>query len=297
MEDQNWYSFEYIMLIVLVCGILGNMLVIISILSQKNLLKKNYYFLVLQLAICDCGTTITFLSFVQIPFIWPKLKIVSDAAVYFLIQRTFKFFTVAGIIIMLVISITRYHAIVQPLKLPIARRTLEIICGFVYFAGLVFGYGMHLIFFFSNRLDNFFPRFYQIMVEFVIPTSVMAVVYYNIGRALVKQKERINQARSTASMRKHYLRDCRICFVCILTVVCYASGHLVYAVVRTVLIVDNVINEHLWLAVVGKLLEMAGSSSANPVIYGILDKNLLAVWKIFGKKTRRFVNRRKVRKS
>ena len=44
---------------VVVFGILGNSLVILSILRQKkNVLKNNYYFLLLHLAICDLAVLI-----------------------------------------------------------------------------------------------------------------------------------------------------------------------------------------------------------------------------------------------
>ena len=55
--DDHGYSYP----IVIVLGILGNILVIISILRQKNVLKNNYYFLVLHLAICDLGVLIIYL--------------------------------------------------------------------------------------------------------------------------------------------------------------------------------------------------------------------------------------------
>ena len=48
-------AYRYSYAVVNVVGILGNILVIISILRQKKLLKNNYYFLVLHLAICDEG--------------------------------------------------------------------------------------------------------------------------------------------------------------------------------------------------------------------------------------------------
>ena len=51
-------AYIYSLAVVLVVGILGNILVIISILRQKKLLKNNYYFLVLNLAICDLGPLI-----------------------------------------------------------------------------------------------------------------------------------------------------------------------------------------------------------------------------------------------
>ena len=57
-DDANKYSCT----VVLVFGILGNILVILSILRQKkNALKNNYYFLVLHLAICDLAVVIIYL--------------------------------------------------------------------------------------------------------------------------------------------------------------------------------------------------------------------------------------------
>jgi hypothetical protein len=58
-------AYIYPYAVVLVVGILGNILVIISILRQKKLLKSNYYFLVLHLAICDLGTPILILSIIS----------------------------------------------------------------------------------------------------------------------------------------------------------------------------------------------------------------------------------------
>ena len=56
MGTETAYDvYRYSDAVVLVFGILGNILVIISILRQKQVLKNNYYFLVLHLAICDLG--------------------------------------------------------------------------------------------------------------------------------------------------------------------------------------------------------------------------------------------------
>ena len=52
---------RYSNVVVIVFGILGNILVIISILTQKKVLKNNYYFVVLHLAICDLGALIVYL--------------------------------------------------------------------------------------------------------------------------------------------------------------------------------------------------------------------------------------------
>ena len=61
MGKTAYDAYRYSYSVVNVVGILGNILVIISILRQKKLLKNNYYFLVLHLAICDLGVLIIFL--------------------------------------------------------------------------------------------------------------------------------------------------------------------------------------------------------------------------------------------
>jgi hypothetical protein len=55
--------YRYSNSVVLVWGILGNILVVISILRQKKVLKDNYYFVVLHLAICDLGVLIIYLVY------------------------------------------------------------------------------------------------------------------------------------------------------------------------------------------------------------------------------------------
>ena len=61
MGKTTYDVYRYSYAVVIVFGILGNILVIISILRQKKLLKNNYYFFVLHLAICDLGPLIIFL--------------------------------------------------------------------------------------------------------------------------------------------------------------------------------------------------------------------------------------------
>jgi hypothetical protein len=49
---------RYSLAVVIVFGIVGNSLVIISILRRKAVLKNNYYYLVLHLAIYDLVSTL-----------------------------------------------------------------------------------------------------------------------------------------------------------------------------------------------------------------------------------------------
>ena len=63
-------GFKYSFIAVVVFGILGNSLIILSLLRQKkNRLKNNYYFVVLHLAICDLAALI-FQIFYSIDAIW-----------------------------------------------------------------------------------------------------------------------------------------------------------------------------------------------------------------------------------
>ena len=66
--ENDAYGCSYTQLIVF--GILGNILVILSMLRQKkNVLKNNYYFLVLHLACCDLAVLNVYL-FIVVQWFW-----------------------------------------------------------------------------------------------------------------------------------------------------------------------------------------------------------------------------------
>ena len=76
MGRTTYDAFRYSKTVVLVVGILGNILVIISILRQKIVLKNNYYFLVRHLAMCDVGVLIIYLfDCINIYFVEQQLDI------------------------------------------------------------------------------------------------------------------------------------------------------------------------------------------------------------------------------
>ena len=141
-DDAHGYSFTA----VVVFGILGNILVILSILRQKkNMLKNDYYFLVLHLAICDVAALIMHIFYIVdtfwleqplsdlFPMITCNIKVIFDA------------FQLIGIGMMLIISLLRYRAIVHSLKPAISRRKLKVVCGLVYLVGLIVGCGLRLL--------------------------------------------------------------------------------------------------------------------------------------------------------
>jgi hypothetical protein len=137
--DAHRYSYA----VVLVVGILGNTLVIISILRQNKLLKNNHYFLVLHLAICHLGPLIYYL-FNLINRYLVEDRLVTYSTKYCVFFHIYLVFRVAGIGMMLIISLLRYRATVHPLKPDVSRRKLKVVCGLVYIVGFIAGYATYL---------------------------------------------------------------------------------------------------------------------------------------------------------
>ena len=137
-------AYRYSLISVFVFGILGNILVIISInLRKRKLLKNNYYFLVLQLAICDLGwLVVNFFDVILFlyNFVEKELNILRNFVTYCLVIRITFLFQVTGIYMMLVISVLRYRATVHPLKPAVSRRKLRVVCILGYILGLIAGY-------------------------------------------------------------------------------------------------------------------------------------------------------------
>ena len=187
--------FRFSVTVVIVFGILGNILVILSILRQKkNVLKSKYYFLVLHLAICDLVALIIYIFFIVDNF-WLQEQL-SDhfPMITCNIYTICEAFQLIGLGMMLVISLLRYRATVHPLKPAISRRKLKVVCGLVYLVGLIAGcgIGLPLCCIKYNVVNVAYKKFfYSFWVSFgyFVPTIFMAVVYYKISRSLIKQSK------------------------------------------------------------------------------------------------------------
>ncbi len=298
MGETGNEAYRYSTAVVIVFGILGNILVIISILRQKNLLKSNYYYLVLHLAICDLGALIIYLlHHINWNFLKEPLFVVTFYCLFHAVCYTL---AAAGACMMLVISVLRYRATVHPLKPAISRRKLKVVCGLVYVVGLIAGYGpaMPKCFIHWNDAYDKYHLVYFLSSVIFFPTIFMAVVYFKIGRTLIKQSQYIknvckNPLRRSApsssfNIMKH-IRNRKTLFVCLNTVFCYAVGNILMTVCLIWEIVDedSLITRYIWIFYLGNILRMAGSHSVNPLIYGILDKRLFQFWKLCRKKKKR----------
>ena len=296
-------AFRYSLTAVYVFGILGNVLVILSIARQKkNLLKNNYYFLVLHLAICD----LVMLIFCFFPAVEDYLlaePLTAGSPIFchrYLIPGAFH---LAGVGMMLIISLLRYRATVHPLKPAISRRKLKVLCGLVYLAGLIgaCGAGFPSCFIKPTALRDAFWRFSRAFWVFFVylgPTIFMAVVYYKISHLLIKQNKHMKRVCPDAMRQRkpdssfnilRYIRNRRTFLVCLGTVVCYGIGSFPMSVwyMWIVLGENNLPMKLEYILYIALILGIGGSQSANPFIYGILDKKLLTFWKGSFKKKQR----------
>ncbi len=301
MGETGYEAYRYSTAAVLVFGILGNILVIISILRQTNLLKNNYYYLVLHLAICDLGALIIYLlhhingNFLKEPhFVNPN----KFYCLFYFVSYTL---AAAAACMMLVISVLRYRATVHSLKPAISRRKLKVVCGLVYVVGLIAGYGPAVpnCFMLGNAAYEKYHLVYFLSSVIVFPTIFTAIVYFKIGRTLIKQNQymksvcsdplRRSAPSSSFNIMKH-IRNRKTFFVCLNTVFCYAVGNIVMTVYQIWQITDEdslMTTRYIWIFYLGNILRIVGSHSVNPLIYGILDKRLFQFWKLCRKKKKR----------
>jgi hypothetical protein len=302
--ETAYDAYRYPYAVVLVVGILGNILVIISILRQKKLLKNNYYFLVLHLAICDLGPLIIFLfDHINWSFAEDRL-VISSTIEYCVFSHIYLVFRVAGLGMMLIISVLRYRATVHPLKPDVSRRKLNVVCGLVYIVGFIAGYGteLPLCFLQSNDVVVIFYvkvlSVYAISFFYFFPTIFMAVVYYKIGRELIKQNRYMKSECSNPVMRSapgssfnilKFIQNRRTFFVCLITVLCYAIGNIPVTVyfILDIAEEDHLLIKYFWIGHLADVVRVAGLHSVNPLIYGRLDKKLLPFWKLCRKKEQR----------
>jgi hypothetical protein len=301
MEKTTAYDvYRYSNSVVLVFGTLGNILVIISILTQKKVLKNNYYFVVLHLAICDLGVLVVYLIN-HVNWYLVEEQLFTYSTKYCAFRCIAYFFQDAEIGMMLIISGLRYRATVHPLKPAISRRKLKVFCSLAYIVGFIAGYGTYLPLCFRMQLHyvaivyDKILRGYVILCFYIFPTVFMGVVYYKIGRKLIKQYRYMKNVCSNPGKRSapgssfsilKFIRNRRTFLVCLITVLCYTIGnipktvHLILHIAEE----DHLLMKYFWIKYLANVLKVAGSNSVNPLIYGILDKRLLTFCKICRKK-------------
>jgi hypothetical protein len=263
-------------------------------------MKNNYYYLVLQLAICDLGVLVIYLVD-RIASYWYDEALFYYSFMSCVFSNIDYVFRVAGIGMMLIISVLRYRATVHPLKPAISRRKLKVVCGLVYTVGLTAGYGTYLplCFMRGNDIEIVYYKYfngYLISCFYIFPTIFMTVLYYKIGRAVVIKQTKYIKSMCSNQMRRsapspsfnilRYIRNRRTFFVCLITVLCYGVGNIPMSVQYLILIIaGNLRMKYVWIMYFADVLRVCGSHSVNHLIYGILDKKLLS-FRRFCRKTK-----------
>ena len=288
MEKTTNDAYIYSLISAAVFAILGNILVIISIARQKELLKKNYYFLVLHLAICDLGASFfRLLSLILYFFNVTPYSGFNIACLFHMLHYPFFLSRVA---MMLMISVLRYRATVHPLKPAISRGKLIKVCCVVHVFDILIGLGLTLPQCLNVKMDYIiYMRFLNgfDLFNYLVSTIFMIVWYCKIGRALVKQNKQMKRMGSVAVRNRHN-HDRRIFLVCLCTVLGSAVGYSLRSVWIICFLTGKfplVLKHNLVvLYVVGVVLLVAATHSANPLIYGMLDKRMFRFLKVCKKK-------------
>ena len=289
-------SFVYVscVITVLVFGIIGNTLVIMSILRQKKLLKNNYYLLVLQLAINDLAVLIIYLldDITRVTF---EKTLYDQFLTYRLYYNICYLFQVAGIGMMIFISVIRYRATLHPLKPALSGRKMRNVCCLVYIFGLIAGYGSSMPYsiLYGKDMPIIYLKFdsvYLIFFYYTFPTLFMAVIYYKICRELIQQNKRrinlcSNSSRQTTPDSSFniltFIRNRRTSLVSFCTVLCYGVGNVPMSVLVSWQTFGkyHLLENYLWVNYFANVIRVFSSHAVNPLIYGILDKKLLFLWK------------------
>ena len=135
---QSSHRFSAIALfLVVLFGVLGNVFVSVTILRQKRLLNTTYYYLVLQLAVCDCAVLLCY--FDEVCQLWePTFSIIrSTISCKFWVSFQLLIFTVSPYL-MVLIAILRFRVVVYPLKPATSRWKLNIFISMVYVVATVY---------------------------------------------------------------------------------------------------------------------------------------------------------------
>ena len=268
---------------VAIIGIIGNSLVIISILQRRRLLTSNYYFVVLHLAICDLIWLIQ--HSVQL---MTKLLMtgVSSDETFCLFVKTGYVFAEAGAFLMLIIAFLRYRATAYPFKHPISKRRLKVSCTMAYLASFLFGYALFIPS--CVGYDDYFVlvkiQHNVVALGCILVTTVNAAIYYKIGRVLYNQKNNfpISHEQKSSFYKQRYYRNRKIFYICLLTVIFFAIGNIAVAIAFFVQM-SSYYSSSLFYDI-AVLLRIFTTHAVNPIVYGLLDKKLLIFWRNCRKK-------------
>ena len=286
-------------------GVLGNLLVIYSIVSQRSLLKSNYYFLVLHLAFCDL-MVLPFISYDTYEAWCPNSLFIRSLAMCKAWKPILTIFVNAGVFMMVLIAIFRYRAVLHPLKPAVSRSKLRIVVGVAYLCAIA---SLIPAVFVLKFTDVCFPEwpnptlsiiytFFLTTVQYFLPVPILFILYYKICKALDIQSKNIlslnatsattseeNNGRQTSLQRIKHHRNMRTFIQSASIVVSFAITSLPFHISWLLLATGGTVQIQSWPWTY--IVSLFGVNVVNPYIYGVLDKTLRSGYKRIWEKVKR----------
>ena len=285
-------------------GVLGNILVIYSIVSQRSLLKSNYYFLVLHLAFCDL--MVLLLSSYDTYEAWyTNSSFIRSFSMCKVWRPMTTMFLDAGIYLVVLIGIFRFCAVIHPLKPAVSRSKLRLLVGAVYFWAIACVVPFILVLKFTddvcfekwpNRTLNIIYTFFLTIVLYFLPVLILFILYYKICKALNIQSKKIlslnatsattseeSNGRQTSLQRIKHNRNVRTFIRSASIVVSFAITSLPFQVSWLLFASGATVKIQTWTYIVS----LFGVNAVNPYIYGVSDKTLRSAYKRIWEKVKR----------
>ena len=283
----------------------GNILVVYSIVSERSLLKSNYYFLVLHLAFCDL-MVLLLRSYDTYEAWYPNSLFIRSFALCKVWQPTLTVFFNAGVFMVVLIAIFRSRAILHPLKPAVSRPKLRVVVGAVYFCAIASLVPLVLVLKFTevcfvewpNPKLNIIYTFFLTTVQYILPVLILFILYYNICKALNIQSKKIlslnatsaatsedSNGRQTSLQRIKHYRNMRTFIRSASIVVSFAITSLPAQISWLMFVCGATVQTEVttWTYIVN----MFGVNAVNPYIYGVSDRNLCSAYKRIWEKVKR----------
>ena len=288
-------------------GVFGNILVIYSIVSQRSLLKSNYYFLVLHLAFCDL-MVLLLSSYETYEALYPNSLSIRSFAMCKVWQPTSTVFFNAGVFMVVAIAIFRGRAVLHPLKPAVSRSKLRVVVGAVYLCAIACVVPLVLVLKYTdvclfnrwpNLTLNIIHTFFLITVDYLFPVLILFILYYKICKALNTQSKKIlslnatsaaisedSNARQTGLQRIKHYRNIRTFIQSASIVVLFAITSLPFHISWLMFVCGATVQAEVILTWT-YIVSLFGVNAVNPYIYGVSDKTLRSAYKRNWKKVKR----------
>ncbi|XP_017041075.1 octopamine receptor beta-2R [Drosophila ficusphila] len=214
LDNIVWVFKAFVMLLIIIAAICGNLLVIISVMRVRKLRVITNYFVV-SLAMADIMVAIMAMTFnfsVQVTGRWNFSPFLCD-----LWNSLDVYFSTASILHLCCISVDRYYAIVKPLKYPISmtKRVVGIMLlntwispALLSFLPIFIGWYTteeHLVFVDKHPEQCAFVvnKYYAVIsssISFWIPCTIMIFTYLAIFREANRQEKQLMMRHGNAML-------------------------------------------------------------------------------------------------